>query len=273
LKVDSLRHQEQAAAKKEQREEPMGTGHARVVARLAGKLKTNIPPAHAALLATLATCVMLGCAWWWGLREPVDTGPVSYALSEEMIQAEQALHGNFKIFPNSNSRMYEADEAPLAKGNRIPALDAPGWLNGRPDENNLDGKVLVIDVWDGICPYCSLAAPALVKVNAKYHDQGVVFVGLTTANEDETRQYVDHWHFSWANGYNALATIDALQAHAPTLFVVAADGRILWNDGRARWHHDYVGLGRRLERAIDDALAVEHRIARPDYGANIRKGS
>jgi thiol-disulfide isomerase/thioredoxin len=236
----------------------MGTGQAGGIARLERKLKTNIPPARAALVAALSTCVMLGSALWWGLREDVE--PIGHiappeTMSPEMMQAQQALHSNYKIFPNSNSGMSQAVEAPLGKGNVVPSLAAAGWLNGVPDDADLDAKVLVIDVWDGGCPYCSLAAPALIEANAKYRDQGVVFIGLTTANQEEARQYVDTWHFPWANGYNATATVDALQAHAPTLFVVGPDGRILWNDDRARWRHDYVGLGRRLESAIEDALA------------------
>lgn len=237
----------------------MGIGQPRLAARVGRKFSTNIPATHAALAATLATCVMLGLAWWYGLRDDLGVGLISYAPSAEMIRAEQAAHANYRLFPNSNSRMFEADEAPLGKGNHIPSLEAPGWLNGMPDDADLDSSVLVIDVWDGVCPYCSLAAPALVEASEKYRDQGVVFVGLTTASEEEARQYVDNWHLPWPNGYDAMATVDALQAHAPTLFVVGPNGRILWNDDRARWRHEHADLGRRLENAIEDALSASRK--------------
>jgi thiol-disulfide isomerase/thioredoxin len=237
----------------------MGKGEESVVARFERGLKTNIPPAKVAIVATVATCVMMSTAWWWGLREHAEPISVSYVPSAEMIRAEQEYHSHYTLFPNSNSKMFDAVEAPLGEGHQIPSLDATGWLNGKPDDADLESKVLVIDVWDGLCPYCSLAAPAMIKANAKYRDQGVVFIGLTTAREEEARLYVDCWQLPWANGYDATTTIDALKAHAPTVFVVAPDGHILWNDDRARWHHDHVNLGQRLEIAIEDALGVNRK--------------
>lgn len=235
----------------------MGTGQARAIAPIERKLKTNISGTHAALVAVPATCIMMAAAWWCGLREHAE--PIGPLVPPDTTAAETAVHSNYKVFPNSNSQMFDAVDEPLATGNHIPSLDAQGWLNGEPENADLDSNVLVIDVWDGTCPYCSLAAPALIEANAKYRDKGVVFIGLTTASEDEARQYVDNWRFPWANGYNATATVDALKAHAPTLFVVAPDGRILWNDDRSRWHHEYANLGQQLESAIEDALAVKRK--------------
>ncbi|HQU45191.1 MAG: hypothetical protein B7Z73_18410, partial [Planctomycetia bacterium 21-64-5] len=225
-------------------------------ARVKGKMAANVPTAWAAALGVLSTLGMLACAWWFGLRDDLGNKDVGMPPSPEFVQAQQATHANYRIFPNSNSRLRDLrnSEPPLSKGSQLPALDAWGWLNGEVGQTELAGKVLVIDVWDGACPYCSLAASALLAANVKYRERGVVFVGLTSANRDEAREFVDYWRLPWPNGYQATATIDALKAHAPTLFVGGTDGRVLWNDDRARWRHDDVNLHRRLQVAIENAL-------------------
>lgn len=227
-----------------------------VFARLKDKIVAEMPPASAAVLTMFSTFAMLACAWWFGLREDWRSEYISVPPSPEFIRAQQAAHANYRVFPNSNSRMHgpQGAERPLGKGSRLPLLDVSGWLNGRVSQEILAGKVLVIDVWDGACPYCSLAAPALLAAYDKYRVQGVVFVGLTSANRSEASQYVDHWQLPWPNGYEATEAIDALKAHAPTLFVAGSDGRVLWNDDRARWRHDYADLGQRLHVAIENAL-------------------
>lgn len=165
----------------------------------------------------------------------------------------KAMHFNTKIYPNSNSKMHRLGDSqePLAKGSKLPPLEASGWVN---DASVADGKVMVIDVWDGLCPYCTLAAPALVDAHLKYRDRDVVFIGMTSAELSDARSYVDDTHFTWPSAYGAGTTIDALQANAPTIFVVGADGRVVWNDDRARYQHDIAHLGEKLESAIEEAL-------------------
>lgn len=229
-----------------------------IAARLTRKMTAEIPAAWATALGICSTLGMLACAWWFVLREDTETEHVSISPSPEFVQAQRAFHANYRTFPNSNSRMFDApsDALPLSRGSWLPSLDVHGWLNGKVNKENLAGKVLVIDVWDGTCPYCSLAAPALIAAYEKYHEEGVEFVGFTSANRNEASLFVDYWHLPWPSGFEATETIDALNAHAPTLFVVGKNGRVLWHDDRARWRHDYAGLGERLQTAIENALQL-----------------
>lgn len=48
--------------------------------------------------------------------------------------------------------------------------------------------------------------------------------------------------------------VDALQGAAPTVYVVSRSGRVVWNDGRARYEHATEDLGERLGQAIERAL-------------------
>ncbi|HET6882945.1 MAG TPA: TlpA disulfide reductase family protein [Pirellulales bacterium] len=178
--------------------------------------------------------------------------------SPEYMAEQAALHSNYRMFANTNSKMHDrpAGDAPLALQSPLPPLDAEGWLNETPTADDISGKVLVVDVWDGVCPYCSLTAPLLLKAHDKFSDDAVEFIGLTSAEKEDARAYVDAAHLTWPNAYGAGETIDALGANAPTLFVIGADGHVAWHDDSARYWHDIGKLDKRLEAAIEHALSA-----------------
>lgn len=60
----------------------------------------------------------------------------------------------------------------------------------------------------------------------------------------------------WPAAFGAAKFIDALRTAEPTVFVVAADGRISWIDGSSRSDHDLGPLANQLEAAIERALTV-----------------
>lgn len=215
-----------------------------------------IPLVPAAAICAASAGMMAGGGWWFRLRESASPAPASAAPSEEFMQAQKTMHASFQTYQNANSKMHQRGgiEVPLSKGSELPPLEASGWLNEAPAADQIAGKVLVIDVWDGLCTYCGLSRPALVQAKQRYDGRDVVFLGITSAEVEEARGYVDDAHLSWPNAYGAGTTIDALQANAPTIFVVGADGRVLWNDGRARYRHEVAHLGEQLEAAIEAAL-------------------
>ena len=207
---------------------------------------------------------MSSCGWCLIVREAIvspsvaaPTGAVLYNAEKAMRERSEAVSSRLVIeSPKSKMHAVGTHEVPLAKGSVLPPLDAPGWLHGVPTANDLDRKVLVVDVWDGGCPYCSMSEPTLIRVYEHYRDQGVFFLGLTSADIEDARTYVDYLKVPWPNAYDAGPTIDKLGANAPTVFVVGSDGRVLWNDSKARFKHEVSEYGERLEQAIDHALSL-----------------
>jgi hypothetical protein len=101
----------------------------------------------------------------------------------------------------------------------------------------------------------------------------VAFVSLTDASPDRAEAFVKAFGVPWPCGYGAtlpfLGRLGAYSARrmsanynpgyevGPTIFLIGADGRVVWNDGQARPRHlkESKALVREVDAAIDRALA------------------
>jgi len=173
-------------------------------------------------IGSAAIGLMLFVAWWFGLREHV-----------------------VKAFPS--------DEPPLTVGDKLPWPAAEGWLNGAAvPPGDLAGKVVVVDIWNDICPYCAKAAPDLVALQKTYEGQNVEFIGLTGRGRDQATDFVHQNGLTWPNAYG----VASFEWTAPSIFVVGTDGRITWYDSRSRITHNIADFGQKIAAAIDQALAA-----------------
>lgn len=147
----------------------------------------------------------------------------------------------------------------IAPGLPAPEIKAAGWLNGEPPSaESLRGKVVVIDVWAYNCSPCLAAAPELIDVYHRYHDRGVVFIGLTPMGEeslDQSRKFIERAKIPWVNGYGAIETLLALGSEGfPEVWVFGRDGRIAWNT----YQEGRESLDAALERALAASAEVEN---------------
>ena len=143
----------------------------------------------------------------------------------------------------------EAIRPPSIVGQPAPQISAAGWLNGPgPTENELSGKVIVVDAWAYWCGYCRKDAPALLKLYEQYRDQGVVFLGLTAEGEDaneKSQEFLKETGSTWPNGYGAVETLQALHGSTiPQKWVFDRHNRVIWDQNSSE----------PIESAIDRAL-------------------
>lgn len=54
----------------------------------------------------------------------------------------------------------------------------------------LKGRVVLVTFWSTKCPICAAEVPKLNDLAAKYAGKNVVFLGLTTDNDDKVKQYL-----------------------------------------------------------------------------------
>jgi thiol-disulfide isomerase/thioredoxin len=119
-------------------------------------------------------------------------------------------------------------------GRSLPPLEAAGWLNtdGPITADDLRGKVVLVDFWLTTCGPCVAAMPDLASIKQRYHDRGLVVVGLTPETESE----VDLNRFmkaapdiDWPIGYGAIADFNYMDIFAtPTYVVYDRSSRSTW---------------------------------------------
>lgn len=119
-------------------------------------------------------------------------------------------------------------------GMKAPEIKAQGWFNGAaPTDEELKGKIIVLDAWAYWCGPCRQKAPALIKLYEKYSPQGVVFLGLT--NEDrrslkQSEEFIAATKIPWPQGYGVDKTLARLNAeYIPQVWVVDQTGMIAWD--------------------------------------------
>jgi thiol-disulfide isomerase/thioredoxin len=124
---------------------------------------------------------------------------------------------------------------PQFTGVLLPPLEVSGWFNVATPLRNEDlrGKVVLLDCWFVDCPPCRAAMPHLVEFNKKFRDSGIALIGLTPdAGGDVPRAEAfvkSIAGLDWPIGYGAQIPLDILGVHEyPTLILFDKGGRSVW---------------------------------------------
>ena len=112
----------------------------------------------------------------WGAKNKWINLVISKSQSENR---EVTIHvGEF--VPPSISRVEKPK--PLAVSQQAPEWNLTQWSDGRPHKlSDYRGQVVVLDFWGLWCRGCVVSIPAQKKLAQKYGAQGVVFLGIHTA--------------------------------------------------------------------------------------------
>jgi thiol-disulfide isomerase/thioredoxin len=74
----------------------------------------------------------------------------------------------------------------LKAGDPAPALKADQWWNGDAVTQLKAGNVYVVEFWATWCGPCIVMMPHLSELQEKYKDQGVIFIGYTARDPNNT---------------------------------------------------------------------------------------
>jgi thiol-disulfide isomerase/thioredoxin len=109
----------------------------------------------------------------------------------------------------------------------------------------LKGKVVVLDFWATWCGPCVAEMPEMKKLYAKYHDQGVEFIGVSLdvpegqGGLSSLKKFVKEKGIAWpqyypGNGWESEFTVACGINEIPAIFVVDTDGKLYSNDAHGK---------------------------------------
>lgn len=96
---------------------------------------------------------------------------------------------------------------------------------------DLRGQVVFLNFWASWCPPCRAEAPALEMTWQRVKDQGVMFLGISTQDEeDRARGFLDEFGITYPNGRDpgGRIAIDYGVWGLPETFFIGPDGRITY---------------------------------------------
>jgi peroxiredoxin len=78
----------------------------------------------------------------------------------------------------------------LAVGEQRPEFSLPDTDGVMRSVSEWDGKLLVINFWATWCPPCLEEIPAFVRLQDRYREQGVQFVGIALDSVENVREFM-----------------------------------------------------------------------------------
>lgn len=98
------------------------------------------------------------------------------------------------------------------------------------------GKIVLLDFWATWCPPCRRSIPELVRIQDKYRDQGLVVIGISADDLQQTsiksleafkERFKINYSILLADRQVARAYFGNGQMPLPTLFVIDREGRVV----------------------------------------------
>ncbi len=141
----------------------------------------------------------------------------------------------------ATSAAAQTDTNTLAVGSLAPEFETDAWTDGKTRKMfDYRGKVVVLDFWGTWCSPCVNAIPAMQAVADRFKPQGVVFLGIHTADGDVAQinklKEMKGWSTpSCVDRGTSITDGKTCSAYGirgyPSIIIVDKTGRVAYNSG------------------------------------------
>jgi len=143
----------------------------------------------------------------------------------------------------------QAQDTSAQEGKPMPKFQMKDTDGALLTNENLKGKVVVIDFWATWCGPCKMLAPIINRLNKTYEKQGVVVIGAdtseTTPGPHAAAYKKEHgYSYHFTEGNDKLSETLGIEG-LPTVYIIDKKGYI---------RHVSEGLGSKTEAELKDAV-------------------
>jgi thiol-disulfide isomerase/thioredoxin len=110
-----------------------------------------------------------------------------------------------------------------------PDIKMKSWITASISDNELKGKVILLDFWNTHCGPCVKSLPDLQKIHDTYKDKGLVVIACAGGNKKETIEFFEKQEYNFPAGMVSWQTnLDYAVRGNPSYFLIDRNGFLEW---------------------------------------------